>query len=38
LLGNPEKARRKLGWKPEVSFEQLIVMMTDADMKRLENF
>lgn len=36
LLGNPEKARKKLGWKPEVSFEQLIVMMTDADMKRLE--
>lgn len=36
LLGNPEKARKKLGWKPEVSFEQLIVMMTDADMKKLE--
>lgn len=35
LLGNPSKAKKKLGWKPEVSFEQLIVMMTDADMKRV---
>lgn len=36
LLGNPEKAREKLGWEPSVSFEELIVMMTDADMKRLD--
>ena len=36
LLGKPAKAHKKLGWKPTVSFEQLIVMMTDADMKRLE--
>ena len=36
LLGNPAKAKEKLGWKPEVSFEQLIVMMTDADMERLK--
>lgn len=35
LLGNPDKAFKKLGWKPTVSFEQLIVTMTDADMKRL---
>ena len=34
LLGNPAKAREKLGWKPEVSFEQLVTMMVDADMKR----
>ena len=34
LLGNPTKARKKLKWKPEVSFEQLIVMMTDADMRK----
>ena len=35
LLGNPKKARDELGWEPTVSFEKLIVMMTDADMKRL---
>jgi len=35
LLGNPAKSREKLGWEPSISFEQLIMMMTDADMKRL---
>ena len=34
LLGNPAKAREKLGWKPDVSFEQLVTMMVDADMDR----
>lgn len=34
LLGNPEKARRKLGWNPrKTSFEQLVERMVDADMK-----
>ncbi len=36
LLGNPEKAGKKLKWEPTVSFEDLIVMMTEADMKRLD--
>src|SRR5690349_14531181 len=27
LLGNPAKARRKLGWKPKVSFPELVRMM-----------
>jgi len=35
LLGDSSKARRELGWKPEVSFEQLIEMMVDADLDRL---
>jgi GDPmannose 4,6-dehydratase len=35
LLGDPSKARRELGWAPEVSFEQMIQMMVDADLKRL---
>jgi len=35
LLGNPAKARRKLGWKPKVSFPELVRMMVDADLKRL---
>lgn len=34
LLGNPAKARDNLGWKPEVSFEQLVTRMVDADMDR----
>jgi GDPmannose 4,6-dehydratase len=32
LCGDASKAERKLGWKPKVSFEQLIGMMVDADM------
>ena len=34
LLGNPAKAHARLGWKPEVTFEQLVTMMVDADMDR----
>ncbi|MBO4630897.1 MAG: GDP-mannose 4,6-dehydratase [Lentisphaeria bacterium] len=35
LLGDPSKAREKLGWKVETSFEELICMMVDADLKRV---
>jgi GDPmannose 4,6-dehydratase len=35
LRGDPAKARRRLGWKPEVSFEGLVRMMVDADLERL---
>jgi len=35
LCGNPAKARRKLGWRPEVGFPELVRMMVDADLKRL---
>lgn len=34
LIGNPEKATQKLGWKPETSLEQLCKMMVDADLVR----
>lgn len=34
LCGNPAKARRVLRWKPTVSFEELVRMMVDADLKR----
>jgi len=37
LLGDPEKARRKLGWVPEVKFEQLVKLMTDGDLRLLDN-
>jgi len=32
LVGNPSKARDKLGWEPRVGFEQLVKMMVDAQM------
>jgi GDPmannose 4,6-dehydratase len=35
LLGDPSKAREKLGWELEVAFEDLVRMMVDADMERL---
>lgn len=35
LQADASKARRVLGWKPRVSFEELIVMMVEADLKRL---
>lgn len=34
LVGSPAKAAEKLGWKPSVSFEELIAMMVDSDMAR----
>jgi len=35
LIGDPAKARAKLEWEPEVSFEELVQMMVDADLDRL---
>lgn len=37
LLGNPAKARAKLGWVPEVKFEQLVKIMVEADFRLLDN-
>jgi GDPmannose 4,6-dehydratase len=36
LVGDASKARRILGWSPQVSFEELIQMMVDADMETLK--
>lgn len=36
LLGDPSKAKKVLGWEPEVSFEQLVQMMVDEDLKRVK--
>lgn len=36
LIGDPAKAKAKLGWKPEVSFEQLVERMVRADLARLQ--
>ncbi len=35
LVSDPSKAREKLGWEPEVGFEELVHMMVDADLKRV---
>ena len=37
LLGNPAKAKTKLGWTPKTSLEQLITMRVDADMRRIKD-
>ncbi len=36
LCGNAAKAKRVLGWEPQVSFTELIHMMVDADLKRVQ--
>jgi GDPmannose 4,6-dehydratase len=37
LIGDPSKAERDLGWVPRTSFEELIRLMVDADLKLLES-
>lgn len=37
LLGDPSKAKRQLGWEPEVKFEQLVKIMTDGDLRLLDD-
>lgn len=35
LVGDATKARTRLGWRPQVSFEQLVRMMVDAQLQKL---
>jgi len=35
LIGNPKKAKEKLGWKPKTKFEDLVELMMEADLKRV---
>lgn len=37
LIGNPEKAKRELGWEPKTSLEALCHMMVEADLRRNRN-
>jgi GDPmannose 4,6-dehydratase len=37
LIGDPSKAGEKLGWEPQVTFEQLIQMMVESDLKQLKD-
>ena len=34
LIGDPTKAKTKLGWEPEVGFEELVKMMVEHDLAR----
>jgi len=36
LIGNPTKAKARLGWNPKTSLESLIQMMVDADIRRVK--
>ena len=35
LIGDYSKAKKKLGWKPEVKFEELVKMLVGTDLRRL---
>ena len=37
LIADPSKARKELGWSPRVGFKDLVEMMVDADLKRLQS-
>ena len=36
LIGNPAKAKKHLGWEPNVLFEELVQIMVDADLALAE--
>ena len=36
LIGNANKAKKELGWKPKISFHELVKEMIDEDMKLLK--
>lgn len=36
LIGDSTKARKQLGWEPSVTFEELVKLMVDSDIKALE--
>jgi GDPmannose 4,6-dehydratase len=35
LVGDPTKARERLGWEPTVDFEGLVALLVDADLERV---
>ena len=37
LRGDADKARRKLGWEPTVSLEEMVAEMVEADLARHRN-
>jgi len=37
LLADPSRARKELGWEPEVGFDELVRMMVQADLESIAN-
>lgn len=37
LVSDPSRAKKVLGWEPSVGFKQLVTMMVDADMERVQH-
>jgi GDPmannose 4,6-dehydratase len=37
LVGDPQKLHDQLDWRPKVSFEELVRMMVDADLRALKD-
>jgi len=37
LIGDPGKAKKRLGWEPKVKFKELVKIMVEADVKALED-
>ena len=35
LIGDPSKAKAKLGWEPQVKFEELVKIMVNADLEKV---
>jgi GDPmannose 4,6-dehydratase len=35
LVGDPSRARERLGWSPTVDFDELVQLLVDADLERL---
>ncbi|WMT41223.1 GDP-mannose 4,6-dehydratase [Paenibacillus sp. D2_2] len=34
MLGDPEKAKRELGWEPKIPFQELVKIMVDHDLEK----
>ena len=37
LLGDPTKAKERLGWTHKTTFDELVNEMVDADLRQLKN-
>jgi GDPmannose 4,6-dehydratase len=35
LVGDPTRARERLGWRPTLGFEELVHLLVDAELSRL---
>jgi GDPmannose 4,6-dehydratase len=36
LVGDPARAQERLGWRREIDFEQLVLLLVDTDLERLQ--